>query len=253
LLGLLAAFQFLTLLPIKRSFTTEQIGRSTVYFPLVGLAIGLVLAGANYVLALVLPAGVVNIILVGLLAFFSGGLHLDGFADTMDGMAGHRTPERRLEIMRDSRIGGIGAISLILLLLSEYVLLNNIPGDLKLFALILAPVLSRWVMVNSIAIYPYARPEGLGRSFKDAVTWRQLTVATLIALAVAVALLGVAGLIVLAACWAVGSLVALYLKSRIRGLTGDTYGAINEIATLTVFLMIVILVYNARGIPLWWT
>ena len=90
--GLMAAFQFLTLLPIKRSFTVEQIGRSTVYFPLVGLAIGLVLAGVNYVLELILPAGVVNILLVGLLAFLSGGLHLDGFADTMDGWqgTGHR-------------------------------------------------------------------------------------------------------------------------------------------------------------------
>src|SRR5512136_510374 len=98
ILSLLAAFQFLTLLPIRRSFTAGQTGRSTVYFPLVGIAIGLVLAALNYLLSLVLPASVVNVLLVAALAAASGALHLDGLADTFDGIAGHRTAEQRLEI-----------------------------------------------------------------------------------------------------------------------------------------------------------
>ena len=125
-MGILAAFQFLTLLPVKRSFTAEQIGRSTIYFPIVGIIIGLVLAGLNFVFG-VLPASLANILLVAALAISSGGLHLDGLADTFDGLAGHRTPEQRLEIMRDSRIGGFGAIALGLFLLIEYVSLNSIP------------------------------------------------------------------------------------------------------------------------------
>ena len=102
----LAALQFLTILPVKRNFTSEQIGRAAVWFPVVGLIIGAILFGLHYVLKLLLPSGVVNGLLLAALVLLSGGLHLDGLADTIDGLAGHRTPERRLEIMRDSHIGG---------------------------------------------------------------------------------------------------------------------------------------------------
>ena len=165
-MSLLAAFQFLTILPVKRSFTTEQIARSTMFFPLVGLAIGLVLALINWLLGFLMPDSVINILLVALLAFCSGGLHLDGLADTMDGAAGHRSVERRLEIMRDSRIGGFGAIGLILMLLMEYVFLNAIPGNLKWLSLIAAPTISRWAMVYAIYAFPYARPGWLGQGFQ---------------------------------------------------------------------------------------
>jgi adenosylcobinamide-GDP ribazoletransferase len=243
-LGLLAAFQFLTLLPIKRSFTAGQIGRSTVYFPIVGIVIGLVLAGLNYLLSLVLPGSVVNVLLVASLAAASGGLHLDGLADTFDGIAGHRTPEQRLEIMRDSRIGGFGAIALGLFLLIEYVSLNSIPANLKFFVLILAPALSRWTMVYAVCAYPYARPTGLGRAFKDAVTWPQLAVATLVTVAAAVVLFKIAGLVVMAGCWIAVISISAYLKQQLRGLTGDTYGAINEIVTVVVFILISLLSFK---------
>lgn len=242
--GFLAALQFLTILPISRGFTNEQIGRATAFFPLVGLIIGLVLAGINFVLSLILPSAVVNILLVAALAIFSGALHLDGLADTFDGMAGHRTAEERLRIMKDSRIGGFGAVSLALFLLIEFVLLNSIPADLRMFTLILAPTLSRWAMVNAIFVYPYARPSGLGSSFKEAVTWWQFLVATLVSLILAVVLFRVAGLAVMAFAWVVVTLVAAYLKRQLGGLTGDTYGAINEITTAGVFLMITLLSFN---------
>ncbi len=243
-MSLLAAFQFLTLLPIKRGFTIEQIGRSTAYFPLVGLAVGLVLAGINYGLGFIMPSSVVNILLVAALAVLSGALHLDGLADTLDGIAGHRTTEERLEIMRDSRVGGFGAIGVGLFLLIEYVTLNSIPADLKLCVLILAPVLSRWTMVNSIYVYPYARPSGLGRALKDTVSWRQFVPATLVTVILSVVLFNVTGLIVMAFAWITATLTAIYIKSRLRGLTGDTYGAINEIATVSVFIIVVLLAYN---------
>jgi len=246
-LELLAAFQFLTLLPIKRSFSAEQVGRSTVYFPVVGLLIGLVLAGLSYGLSLILPEAVVNVLLVAALALMSGGLHLDGLADTMDGLAGHRTPEQRLEIMRDSRIGGFGAIGLAIFLLIEYVLLNNLPNDEKLFALILAPALSRWAMVNAIFVYPYARPAGLGKAFKDAVNWRQFALATLIALILTLVFFRLAGLVILAGMWIIITLLAGYFKHQLKGLTGDTYGAINEAAVASVFLVVIVLAHNH-----WW-
>jgi adenosylcobinamide-GDP ribazoletransferase len=146
--------------------------------------------------------------------------------------------------MRDSRIGGFGAIGIALFLLIEFALLNSIPANLRLYTLILAPTLSRWGMVTAIFIYPYARPSGLGSTFKEAVNWLQFIIATLVTLAVAVGLFRVAGLAVIAFAWVIITLVALYLKRQLGGLTGDTYGAINEIATAAVFLMITLLSFN---------
>jgi adenosylcobinamide-GDP ribazoletransferase len=243
-MGFLAAIQFLTILPVKRCFSAGQIGRSTSYFPVVGLVIGLLLAGINYVLCLILPDAVVNILLVAALAVLSGALHLDGLADTLDGMAGHGTAEERLEIMRDSRIGGFGAIGVALFLIIEFVSLNSLPDNFKLYALTLAPVLSRWAMVNAIFVYPYARQEGLGRAFKDAVSWKQFVPATAFALILSAGLFGIAGPAVMAGAWIISSLAALFFKRRLNGLTGDTYGAINEITTAGVLILVILLSYN---------
>jgi adenosylcobinamide-GDP ribazoletransferase len=243
-LGLIAALQFLTILPIKRSFTARQIGRSALFFPLVGAIIGAVLAGLNYLFNLVLPSPVVNVLLVAALAVLSGGLHLDGLADTLDGIAGHHNVEERLEIMRDSRIGGFGAIGVALVLLIQYVLLNNIPADLKLYILLLVPTLSRWAMVNAIYIYPYARPSGLGRAFKDGLNGLQYALACLITLALALGLFKLGGLAIMAGAWFVAGMTAIYFKSKLNGLTGDTYGAINEITAIGVLILMNIMAFK---------
>jgi adenosylcobinamide-GDP ribazoletransferase len=252
MMNFLAAFQFLTILPIKRNFTTEQIARSTVYFPIVGLSIGLVLAGLNWLMSLVLPDAVVNILLIALLAWCSGGLHLDGLADTMDGAAGHRSVERRLEIMRDSRIGGFGAIGLILMLMMQYILLDNVPNDLKWMTLIAAPTISRWAMVYAIYAYQYARPDGLGKAFKEGVGLNQLIPASLITVAVVFGLWGPAGLVIAAGTFLVVLLTAAYLKNLLRGLTGDTYGAVNEAAVAAAFLVVILLEHNNWLMHSWW-
>jgi adenosylcobinamide-GDP ribazoletransferase len=243
-LDFLAALQFLTILPVKRGFTSEQMGRAAAWFPVVGIIIGLILAGLHFVLGFLLPSGLINALLLAVLVVLSGGLHLDGLADTIDGMAGHRTPERRLEIMHDSRIGAMGAAGLFFFLLIEYLALNNIPAHWMPFTLILAPTMSRWAMVNSIFTYPYARPDGLGKTFKQGVTWKELLIASLVTLVLAVILFQVAGLVILAGVWLTVTLTAMYVKRRISGLTGDTYGAINEIALITTLLVINVLVFN---------
>jgi len=243
-LGLLAALQFLTILPVKRDFTSEQIGRATAWFPVVGLIIGAILVGLHYILDLFLPAAVVNGLLLAVLVVLSGGLHLDGLADTIDGLAGHRTPERRLEIMRDSHIGAIGAVGLFLFLIIEYIALISIPDRYLAFTLLLAPTVSRWSMVYSIFSYPYARPEGLGKAFKQRVRWQEFLIATFIAVVLAVILFQIAGLVIVAITLLIVTLAALYFKRQLRGLTGDTYGAINEIAFIAVLLTINMLIFN---------
>ena len=241
---LLAALQFLTILPVKRNFTSEQIGRSTVWFPVVGFIIGAILFGLHYVLELILPAALVNALLIAVLVILSGGLHLDGLSDTVDGLAGHRTPERRLEIMRDSHIGAIGAVGLFLFLIIEYVSLNSIPDKYLPFTLLLAPAVSRWTMVYAIFVFPYARPEGLGKAFKQAVGRSEFLIATFLTLLLAVILFPTAGPVIAAGTWIIISLAALYIKRQIGGLTGDTYGAINEIALITVLLAINMLAFK---------
>jgi adenosylcobinamide-GDP ribazoletransferase len=229
---------------VKRNFTSEQIGRSTVWFPVVGFIIGAILFGLHYVLELILPAALVNALLIAVLVILSGGLHLDGLSDTVDGLAGHRTPERRLEIMRDSHIGAIGAVGLFLFLIIEYVSLNNIPDKWIPFTLLLAPTVSRWTMVYAIFVFPYARPEGLGKAFKQAVGRSEFLIATFLTLLLAVILFPTAGPVIAAGTWIIISLAALYIKRQIGGLTGDTYGAINEIALITVLLAINMLAFK---------
>jgi adenosylcobinamide-GDP ribazoletransferase len=243
-LGLLAALQFLTILPIKRDFTSEQIGRATAWFPVVGLIIGVILVGLHYILDLFLPAALVNGLLLAVLVVLSGGLHLDGLADTVDGLAGHRTPERRLEIMHDSRIGAIGAVGLFLFLIIEYIALISIPDRYLAFTFLLAPTVSRWSMVYAIFSYPYARPEGLGKAFKQGVRWQEFLIATFVAVVLAVILFQIAGLVIVAITLLIVTLAALYFKRQLRGLTGDTYGAINEIAFIAVLLTINMLIFN---------
>ncbi len=241
---LLAALQFLTVIPVKRSFSAEQIGRSTSYFPVVGIIIGLILAVLNYLLGLVLPASVVNVLLVASMVLLSGALHLDGLVDTCDGIAGRRTPEERWQVMHDSRAGGFGVIGAALFLLVKFVSLNSLPQSLTMFTLVVAPVISRWTMVYAIFAYPYARPSGLGKAFKQATGGWQFTMATLITVALAAGLFKLAGLVILFIVWLFVLAAAFYLKRKFAGLTGDTYGAVNELAESGVFIMVSLLAYK---------
>ena len=174
----------------------------------------------------------------------SGALHLDGLVDTCDGIAGHKTPEERWQVMHDSQAGGFGIIGVCCLLLVKFISLNSVPQGLMTMTLILLPVVSRWAMVYAVFAYPYARPSGLGKVFKQGARWPQSTMATLIALAVAVALFQLAGLTVMFAIWVIIMAVAVYLKRKFAGLTGDTYGAINEVAEVCVLILIGLLAHN---------
>lgn len=255
-----AALRFLTIIPLpfRRQESLEEMGRSVVDFPVVGLVIGLILAGLNWLLGLFLPSAVVNGLLIASLVIISGALHLDGFVDTCDGIAGHRSVEDRWRVMHDSRAGAFGIVGVVLLLLVKYILLNSLPENLTMVTLMLMPVVSRWTMVYAVFAYPYARPEGLGKAFKQAASWQRFTVATVITLIVTIGLswlAGVAyfylaGLTIMLGTWVIIVVVASYLKKKFSGLTGDTYGAINEIAEVGVLILITLLTHNQWfGLP----
>jgi len=245
-LKFLAALSFLTVIPLprRREVSPEQVGLSIGYFPVVGIIIGLILAGLYWLLRLVLPSAVVSGLLLVCLVVLTGGLHLDGFADTCDGIAGHKTPEARWQVMRDSRAGALGIVGVCCLLIVKYVSLNSVPESLMMMTLVLMPVVSRWAMVYAIFAYPYARPSGLGKVFKQAASRRRLAIATLVALAVAIPWFRLAGLVIMLGVWVIVVAMAAYLKRKFSGLTGDTYGAINEVAEVGVLILVCLLAHN---------
>jgi adenosylcobinamide-GDP ribazoletransferase len=246
-MSFIAALRFLTIIRLGwlRESTADELKRSAGYFPLVGLLIGLMLAGLNWLLGFILPQAVVNVLLIVASVLSTGALHLDGFLDTCDGLGGHGTPEERWRIMDDSRAGGFGVIGIATLLLTKYVTLNSIPTHLLTATLVFMPVVSRWAMVYAIFAYPYAKPAGLGKTLKEATGWPALTLATIITLAAALAWVWwVAGLAVLAVTWLLVLLVAAYLKGKFAGLTGDSYGTINEMSEVWILILVSMLAHN---------
>ena len=242
----LNALSFLTVIRLPRRGETppREVARSLGLFPLVGLVIGLILAVLYWLLNLVLPLAVVSGLVVAAAVVLSGGMHLDGLVDTCDGLAGGKSVASRWRAMRDSRAGAFGIIGVVLLILVKYVALSSIPPGLSLVALVVMPSLSRWAMVYAIYAYPYARPAGLGKVFKEEASRRRLAAATITALAVAVFWFYWTGLVVMGGVWVIVLIVAIYLKKRFAGLTGDTYGAINEVAEVAVLLLVSLLAYN---------
>jgi len=245
-LSFLAALKFLTVLRWRRWHepAPEELSRSTGLFPLVGIIIGLILAGSYWLLRFILPLNVVGgLMLVGA-AVLSGGLHLDGFIDTFDGIGVHRSARARRDAMRDTHAGAFGVVAVILLLLVKYLSLSNVPQGWMLPVLILMPTLSRWAMVYAIFAHPYARRSGLGTAFKKGVDWRKFLIATAIALAIVIPLFGVAGLVIMLGVWLTTLAMTSYLKGKFGGLTGDTYGAVNEVAEVAVLIMVCLLAHN---------
>ena len=244
-LGLVAAFQFLTIVPLRRQVTARDMGRSLAFFPLVGLVIGGFLYGLDRLLELALPVALVNILLIIALVVVTRALHLDGFVDTCDGLAGGASREARLEIMRDSRVGAFGVIGACCLILLQYVALTVLPGEQRLAALVLMPAVARWTMVCAVFAFPYARRgAGLGSSFKEGAKWPALALATAVTLGAGYGLLRLEGLAVVAAAWAISLALAAYLRSKLGGLTGDTYGAINEVVEVAVLILIPLVTWS---------
>lgn len=236
--GFLAAVQFLTVIPLHRDVTQKELGRSLVYFPLVGLGIGAVLFGLDRFFILFLPAAVGSALLIVVLVLLTGANHLDGFIDTCDGMAAGRSPQERLDIMCDSRVGGFGVVGACCLLLVKYVSLLFLPGAYRMAGLLLMPVLGRWAMVYAIFAYPSARKTGMGQTFKEQTDRWKMIIATLIAIAISVALMKLWGLALMAAIWLSVLVLASFLKARLGGLTGDTYGALNEVVEVFVLVLV---------------
>ncbi|GBF32748.1 cobalamin synthase [Desulfocucumis palustris] len=234
----LLALQMLTRIHVREvPYDEKAAGQSVMFFPLVGLLLGGLSAGVYFLSALVFPPPATAAIAVLALVIATGGLHLDGFMDTMDGVLSGRPRERKLEIMKDSRVGAFGALGAVCLLLLKFSLVLSLPGELVPRLLIIAPVISRWSMACAVTGFPYARPEGLGKSHANFSGKTELWVASLTALIFSGAAGGPGGIVLFALGGLLTQLLCRRLVGQLGGLTGDTYGATNEIVEVAVLFM----------------
>lgn len=234
--GFLVALRFLTIVPLtwRSAEDGRFFGAALAWFPVVGLLIGLVVAGLLATLAPFFPSSVLAALAIVLLAAASGCLHLDGLADSGDGLLSARSRDRILEIMRDSHIGAMGVIAIVMTLLGKYAALSSLDGFTLFAAVIIMPVAGRCAIVLTMAFLPYAREgEGLGRLFYTGQT-RLDGMWALCFMAITVALLGGwwPSLIVLAVVLGTVLLFGLWCQSRTGGATGDTLGAVCELTEL---------------------
>jgi len=231
----LAALRFLTVFPIPGPWghAQEDLAGSVPCFPLVGLLLGGLAGALALGLSRVLSPLLASVVVVIALLAVSGGLHMDGLSDTADGFFSARRRERMLEIMRDSHIGAMGVMAIVCVLLLKVATLDSIPQRTVWRAVVLMPLAGRCALVVSMAVLPYARPEGgLATVFYTRRPRLTALWAALLLTGTGVLLLGIAGLVAAGASVAVVLLFAAYTFRKIGGATGDTLGAACEIAEI---------------------
>ena len=236
----LAALQFLTIVPLPRGVYPDEraLGGSPSFFPVVGLLIGAAVAAADWGLGLLFPTGVTSVLAVILLIAASGGLHLDGLADTADGFFSARPRERILEIMKDSRTGPMGVAAIVCTVALKIALLASVAGPWRWWVLLLMPVAGRSALLIHMALLPYARPEGgLAGIFHANRSRGHAFWALLFLMATGGLAGGWPGLAAGAAAILLALGVALWSSAKIGGLTGDTLGAACELTELAPALV----------------
>ncbi|MYM26576.1 adenosylcobinamide-GDP ribazoletransferase [Duganella sp. FT135W] len=238
------ALQFFTRLPIPGwvGFDPAWLNQASRYFPLVGVVVALITSAAYLVAAWFLPAPVAVIISTAIGIYITGAFHEDGFADMCDGFGGGMTPERVLEIMKDSRIGAYGAIGTICMLALKLVTLAMMPTLAAVGALLVAHPLSRLMATSLIWRLDYARAEGKAKPLAQKMSSAEFMIAALTAMLPAVAVIALHWLpatalasSVVAAAIATFWLARKFVR-RIGGYTGDCLGAVQQVAEVTIYL-----------------
>jgi len=241
---LLLAFHFLTIIPIRemRDVSEKEIGGASAFFPAVGLFEGILLLVSATFFMKVFPPELTSGLLILLIVIINGGLHLDGLADTFDAIASRGTKDKKLAIMKDSTVGPIGVIAIVFAVLLKFLALNslfNFSLPTFYFSLFLMPVLARWTMVTAIFHGKSARQDGLGKVFIEHTGVKELLTATFFTAAICAAAfifqyshLMLYLIFVVPALYISALFATRFFYKNLGGMTGDTFGAVNEIATL---------------------
>jgi len=244
------AVQFLTIVTVSRKHKVEEgdLAKAMVYFPVVGFLIGFLLVYADKAFRLiVLPDPIGNLLLVLLAVLLTRALHIDGLADTFDGLMGGHDHASRLAIMKDSRIGTAGVLGIIFVLFLKYLCLNNLFNSEKVAALYTALTLSRWSQTIMAFKGNYCREEGMAKVFVGHLRTSGLAYASIVAVGLAAfvihqeeartvflilsVIIGVV-LFTLFSRW--------YFARKLGGVTGDAIGAVSELNEVLVLLLFVV-------------
>lgn len=236
--------QFLTRIHVVKQtvWTEEAFGKSVRYFPLVGLTLGIIYGAAAMALTALpvhfgcdFPAHVRAALLAAFPFLLTGGIHCDGFMDTVDGIFSGRQRERMLEIMKDSRTGSFAVAAFGILLLLQYAVLLDMPAAALPTAMLVMPVVGRLMMTVGISLFPYARPEGMGKAFGRYASRRSCFLILLYTAAI-LALSGWQALLAVGAAGVFTLWFGRYATGLLGGLTGDVYGTICTISELIVLM-----------------
>lgn len=242
------AIQFLTVAPVRVAgpVSPTALGRSLAWYPLVGAGLGVVVGGAAVLLrGSGAPEALAAALAITLALTVTGALHLDGLLDTADGVFSARPPVARLAIMTDPRIGTYGLAAGACILLIKVAALAALPLERLLPTCVAALALSRAVMVGAAVLAPAAKPTGLGTRMTEAAGRRELWLAATSGLLIAIIAAGAGGVVWAGVAGLVGWLGTRWLVARLGGLTGDGYGALNEIIEALVLGLA-----SWRGLPL---
>lgn len=252
--GIFLLFKFMTRLPLPfgSKFDSDRLGRSMKYFPVVGLVIGAILSLGYILMINFIPSFLLIAVLITIFeVILTGGLHLDGLADTFDGIFSYRSKQKMLEIMKDSRLGSNGGIVLILYFILKIALLTelfNMAVYKSVVVLMVYPMLSRLGSVLNCAFEPYAKSTGMGKTFVDNTKISGAILAMIITLAMEVVLswyfrislfffIPITFIIVI-----VDYILGKLITRKIGGVTGDTLGAIVEFSELLVLFITYLLI-----------
>jgi len=243
------SLSFLTILPVNflflkneqenRDDIKEDLSKSSIFFPLAGILIGLILVAADILLKWVsFNSSLSNGIILTVWIFLSGGLHLEGFADMVDGFSGGKDKEDIIRIMKDGAVGAKGAIALILLILLKFLLINGLPFSLRMEVFLIAPVMGRWSMVLSGYLgKPASSDNTLSKMFSLYLGKKEIILATFFALVIAFYFLSYQSLYFMGFSAFISYLMVYYSFTKIQGICGDVIGAINELTELGVLLV----------------
>jgi adenosylcobinamide-GDP ribazoletransferase len=237
---LLTAIQFLTILPMPSRFQPGEhdLRRSLIFFPIVGLILGALLALLDVGVCRLFPVLPASVLIVIAMLAVSGGFHMDGLSDTADGFFSSRPKERVLEIMKDSRVGPMGVIAIVCGMALKISMLASVPGSLHWHVAALMPITGRCALVLGMKMCPYARPQGgLATAFGQP-GFIAFFSSLLVMMVSGWLLLGFAGLAAAVLVVFNTMIFSVWCRRKIDGFTGDTLGAACEIAEIMPALIV---------------
>jgi len=238
--GFIEAIRFLTIIPLPGipPMDEQSVARAIPWFPIAGLVIGGALVATDLIARPLWGNLTAAVMVMAIWGIITGGLHLDGLSDTFDAVMSWRSRERKLEIMKDSRIGAMGALALIVLIMLKVALIAEATNVWP--ALLLAPMLGRWADCYGIYRFPAAREGGLGRTFNAQVRQHDLWLSSAIMLGVAWLIAGITGIVAAVFVLGVAHLLASWWVRDLGGLSGDTYGALCEIGEVVALAVLTV-------------